>query len=127
MAMPNYTYFSVANYNSVCILTWDKSAGKRALLDADPRAELQTLLATDHSRCVVASFSQLEQCTSSLMAALLAFRKKLNESGRRLKLCEMNPAVRGHFERLRLDQVFEIYDTFSIAVTACDNRRPPDG
>jgi len=125
--MPNYTFFSVANYNNICVLTWDKSAGKRALLDGDPRAELQTLLSTDNSRCVVVSFSQLEQCPSSLMAALVGLRRLLTESGRRLALCEMNPAVRGHFTRLRLDQVFEIYDMFSLAVTPCDNRQPPDG
>ena len=117
--MSDYTFFTVEQYDQVSVLTWTKSAATR-VLNGELRVELQAFVLTTKSSCVVASFAQLGQCSSSLIGGLVGLNRQLNERGSRLKLYEMNPPLREQFDRLNLDRVFEIHGSLSDAIATCE-------
>lgn len=102
------------------VLTWTESAASRVLRSGELRVELQAFVLITKPSCVVVSFAQLEQCSSSLIGGLVGLNRQLTERGSRLKLCEMNPPLREQFQRLRLDRVFEIHGSLSDAIAACE-------
>ncbi len=120
--MADYRFFTVEQYDQASVLTWTKLAAKRVLLNGELRFELRAFVLTTKPSCVVASFARLTQCPSSLIGCLVGLNRQLKERGSRLKLCELNPSLREQFNRLHLDRVFEICDSVSDAVVACEEK-----
>jgi anti-anti-sigma factor len=58
--------------------------------------------------CVTVDLSKLRMINSSFLSALVGMKKHLDASGCTLALCGLNPIVAEIFDRLRLDQFFDI-------------------
>jgi anti-anti-sigma regulatory factor len=118
--MSDYTSFTVEQYEEVSVLKWTESAAKRVLHNGELRVELQAFVLTTKPRCVIASFTRLTQCPSSLVGGLIGLNKQLKERSSSLTLCEMNQLLREQFEQLNVDRVFQIADSAADAITACE-------
>lgn len=118
--MPDYQFFKVDQYDKVFVLTWTELAATRILQDNEVQVELQAFVLTAKPGCVVVSFTQLAQCPSSLIASLIVLKRRLEEHANGLQLCGMSTQLREQFQRLHLGRVFEIHDSVSDAIEACE-------
>ena len=81
--------------------------------------ELAALYAGEGTRRVLVDFAHVEAISSSVIAVLLGFRKRLKADGVQLALCGMSDHLREKLRVLQLDgTVFQVYDTRNDAVTA---------
>jgi len=65
---------------------------------------------------VVVDFSNVEIVGSPTFSVLLEFRTVLQESGHKLILCNVAPAIRGVFTVSQLDDVFDFAEDESAAL-----------
>lgn len=77
-------------------------------------AAIRPTIETDET--VVIDMSRLRFVDSSGVGAFLSCLRKLTAQGGHLRLCAMRPAVRGIFQILCLDRLFDISETCEEAV-----------
>ena len=94
-------------------------------LDADNakdfKQEMSPLLGANAK--VVFDMSHLQFVDSSGLGALLSCLRQLNAAGGGLMLCGMTKPVRSLFELVRMDRIFEIFDTKADAIGALQGKR----
>lgn len=112
--------FVVEQYDEIMVLTLTIPVATRELHDGALLGELQAIFLTAQPLCIVVSFARLQKCPSSLIACLIALRRKLTLRRIELSLCEMNTQLRDQFKRLHLDRVFEIRESVADAVASCE-------
>lgn len=78
--------------------------------DMGPILEQNSKLALD--------FSGIRFMDSSGLGAILSCLRRMTPAGGELKLCCMTKPVRTLFELVRMDRIFDIYDTVEEAVAA---------
>lgn len=71
-------------------------------------------LAEGHNRLVL-DFSGVEFVDSSFLGLLVVVLKRSTTSGGEVRLCSLQDPIRNVFELMRLDRLFEIYDTQEAA------------
>jgi anti-sigma B factor antagonist len=59
---------------------------------------------------VLLNFREVRLMSSTMLAILLKFARRVEESGGRLKLCRIAPDLRVIFQITRFDRLFDIYD-----------------
>ena len=65
---------------------------------------------------LVLNFREVRFMSSSMLAVLLKFSKKVTAGQGRLKLCSIAPNLKEIFKITRFDRLFEIYDEESAAL-----------
>jgi len=78
--------------------------------ELEEHSELQTAIGMvrDRGDCdVVVDFSRVDIVGGACLAGLLELRRLLNDSGHKLTLCRVAPAIKGVFTIARLDGLFE--------------------
>jgi anti-sigma B factor antagonist len=80
------------------------------LIDALGRALADHMVKQTHARLVL-NFSAVNFMASDMLGMLLALLRKVNAAGGRLALCAFNPRFREMMRTIKLNRVFDIYDT----------------
>ena len=65
---------------------------------------------------VVLNFREVRFMSSSMLAVLLRFSRKVSAANGRLKLCCIAPSLREIFKITRFDRIFEIFEEESTAL-----------
>ncbi len=65
---------------------------------------------------VVLNFREVRLMSSSMLAVLLKFSRKVTAAKGRLKMCCIAPHLREVFKITRFDRIFELYDEESAAL-----------
>lgn len=76
-------------------------------LDASQADKARGVLAKVFESCII-DFSELDYISSAGLGVLLGAQKRLNESGHRLKLVNMNKHIKDIFLYAGFDHIFEI-------------------
>jgi anti-sigma B factor antagonist len=89
-------------------------------LDASNVQQFRTQTAPlfESEKKFVIVFRDLKFVDSSGIGALLSCLRKSNEGGGDVKLAELTPNVRSLFELVRMDRLFEIFDTREDAIAS---------
>ncbi len=66
---------------------------------------------------IVFDFSNVDHLSSSALGMLITIKKRLDNVGGTMKLCNIQPQIFQVFKITRLDKLFEIYDTATEALT----------
>ncbi len=74
-------------------------------------------LITDQARVVI-NMSQMKFVDSSGLGALISCLREVNAQKGQLKLCAMTRSVRALFELMRMNRVFDIFETQDEAVNS---------
>lgn len=83
------------------------------------RDDLVSLVEHERPSRLIVDFSEVEYCSTAVIAAVLMVKKRLDREGGQVKLCGMSHAVREAFQTLKLDgTVFDIRASKADAVTA---------
>ena len=93
------------------------------LFDSDDYAalhcELMEFVKQTSPQKLLVHFGRIEYCSTAIMNGLLEVRNRLEEEGRRMKLCGMSAEVHEAFRMLQLDgTVFDIYSRKEDALGA---------
>lgn len=67
---------------------------------------------------VVLNMSQMKFVDSSGLGALISCLREVNEQKGQLKLCAMTRSVRALFELMRMNRVFDIFETQDEAISS---------
>jgi len=78
--------------------------------------QLAALVEKEGCRQLVLNFANVRIMTSTMLAKLLALRKKVHALGGRLALCETNPELDEVFEALHLPHLFAFFPEEQEAV-----------
>ena len=65
---------------------------------------------------VLLNFREVRFMSSSMLAVLLKFSRKVTAAQGQLKLCSIAPNLKEIFKITRFDRIFEIYDEESVAL-----------
>ena len=65
---------------------------------------------------VVLNFRGVRFMSSSMLAVLLKFSRRVTASNGRLRLCRIDPSLKEVFKITRFDRIFEIHDEESSAL-----------
>jgi len=65
---------------------------------------------------VLLNFREVKFMSSSMLAILLKFSRKVNAAQGKVKLCCIAPSLKEIFKIMRFDRIFEIYDQESTAL-----------
>jgi anti-sigma B factor antagonist len=79
-------------------------------------AQLNDLAGTVGPSGVVLNFRGVRLMSSTMLAVLLKFSRKLASAGYRLRLCGIDPSLMTAFKITRFDRIFDIYDDESKAL-----------
>ncbi len=83
------------------------------------RVEVKAFVQQRRPSKVLVDFSDVQFCSSAVVAAIMIAQNRLVSEGGQMKLCEMNEVVRQTFDRLKLDgDVFDTYVNKADAVNA---------
>lgn len=91
--------------------------GPRFRMEEDDaiRQELLELVAGDQHR-IVLDFEEVEFVDSSFLGLLIIVLKRVTASGGDLRICCLREQLRGIFNLMRLDRLFDIYDSQEEAI-----------
>lgn len=87
-------------------------------LSADIEKEINKLIKDEPNAHLLLNLSSVEYMSSSGLRIFVSTMRILKESNRKLKLCNMNSAVKKIFEVVELMDMFEIYDTEEEAIAS---------
>ncbi len=87
-------------------------------LSADIEKEINKLIKDEPNAHLLLNLSGVEYMSSSGLRIFVSTMRILKESNRKLKLCNMNSAVKKIFEVVELMDMFEIYDTEEEAIAS---------
>jgi anti-anti-sigma factor len=65
---------------------------------------------------VILNFDEVQHLSSSLLAVLLSFSRRVTRNGGRLKLCSIAGGLGAIFRITQFDRLFEIHDTETLAL-----------
>lgn len=78
--------------------------------------QLEELVEHPGTADVLLNFREVRLMTSTMLAVLLKFSRKVAAAQGRLKLCCIAPDLAQVFKITRFDRIFEIYDEESVAL-----------
>lgn len=87
-------------------------------LSGEVEKEINEVLEKHPNKNVVINLAEVEYMSSSGLRVLVAVMRSLKASERKLKLCQLNTAVRKIFEVVELMDMFDIYETEEEALSA---------
>lgn len=87
-------------------------------LSADIEKEINKLIKDEPSAHLLLNLAGVEYMSSSGLRIFVSTMRILKESNRKLKLCNMNSAVKKIFEVVELMDMFEIYETEDEAIAS---------
>ena len=67
---------------------------------------------------VIIDLQQLEQFGVWEVGLLISFKREIDQRGGIIRLCHLNPELRGYFHDDRFAEQFEIYDNLEAALAA---------
>jgi len=109
---------SVKDYGEIILIRFEK---ERILdqtnVDQFSR-ELEEALGAPRTSRAVLDFSGVEYVTSAVIAKLTSLHGRMRKEGGMFKLCCMYPTIREIFRIMKLDKLFEIFDTLEEAVAS---------
>lgn len=112
-------YFSITQHGEVTELRLVNPAHFDVPRYEELRDELNQFVDQHQSGKLLVDFSEVQYCSTAVVAALVQIKKRLASEGGQVRFCGMNDTVRDTFRWLRLDgTLFDIYDTESAAM--CD-------
>lgn len=79
--------------------------------------ELFALVEKDDRKSLLLNFSRVEFLSSSALNKLIVLDKKVKSHGGRMKLCCLRPEIKEVFSITKLDQVFDIREAESEALS----------
>lgn len=85
-------------------------------LSADIEKEINKIIKDEGSAHLLLNLAGVEYMSSSGLRIFVSTMRILKESNRKLKLCNMNSAVKKIFEVVELMDMFEIYDNEDAAL-----------
>ena len=107
--MSDYRYFHVEDQDEQIVIRMTEPQLYGDIVGEVLRLELTELIKTKKPRCLLIDFERVTTISSSIIAALLAVKRRLDREGGELKLCDVPPAVRQVFRTLHLEgNLFEI-------------------
>ncbi len=80
-------------------------------LSADIEKEINSIIQNEPDSHLLLNLKDVEYMSSSGLRIFVSTMRILKESKRKLKLCNMNNAVKKIFEVVELMDMFDIYDT----------------
>jgi anti-sigma B factor antagonist len=90
--------------------------GELDALVAPKLKEKLTKLEEEDYKNIIIDFSELEHINSLAMGILRGKWKTVKEVGGNIKLIKLNDHIKGIFEMIGLDEIFEIYETEEEAI-----------
>lgn len=94
----------------------------RKILDAaniqEMGEELFKLIDEDNRSNILLNFTAVEFLSSAALNKLIMLDRKVKAAGGKLKLCDLRPEIHEVFVITRLNQLFQIHDTESVALAA---------
>ena len=87
-------------------------------LSADIEKEINNLIKEQPNTHLLLNLSGVEYMSSSGLRIFVSTMRILKESNRKLKLCNMNSAVKKIFEVVELMDMFEIYESEEEAIAS---------
>ncbi len=90
-------------------------------LSVDIEKEINKIIENNPGDHLLLNLKKVEYMSSSGLRIFVSTMRILKESKRKLKLCEMNNAVKKIFEVVELMDMFDIYDTEEDALEAFKN------
>ncbi|MGV7930746.1 MAG: STAS domain-containing protein [Spirochaetota bacterium] len=80
-------------------------------VSADVEKEINRIIEQEAQSSLLLNLGQVEYMSSSGLRIFVSTMRVLKESKRKLKLCNMNNAVKKIFEVVELMDMFEVYET----------------
>ena len=80
--------------------------------------QLSDLLTEDTQPLLVLDFATVAHMSSSALGMLITFRKRVNQAGGKLCLCNIRPEIHEVFEITKLTELFEIQPTRIAALAS---------
>ena len=93
-----------------------KVVGELDALVAPKLKEKITKLTEEDTKKFIIDFEELEHINSLAMGILRGKLKTVKENGGNIKLIKLNDHIKGIFEMIGLDEIFEIYESEEEAV-----------
>jgi anti-anti-sigma factor len=90
-------------------------------LSAEIEKEINTIIQTESDCHLLLNLKDVEYMSSSGLRIFVSTMRILKEAKRKLKLCEMNNAVKKIFEVVELMDMFDIHDTEDDAIKSFKN------
>ena len=90
-------------------------------LSANIEKEINNLIQTDAKCHLLLNLRDVEYMSSSGLRIFVSTMRILKESERKLKLCNMNNAVKKIFEVVELMDMFDIYENEGAAIKSFSN------
>jgi len=87
-------------------------------LSADIEKEINSIIKNEPEAHLLLNLSDVEYMSSSGLRIFVSTMRILKESKRKLKLCNMNNAVKKIFEVVELMDMFDIFDSEEEAVSS---------
>ena len=75
----------------------------------------------DQNQKIIFDMGTLRFVDSSGLGSIMLCSRRVKDAGGLLKLCGLSESVRALFELVRMNRVFEIYDTREEAIQAFEN------
>lgn len=72
----------------------------------------------DAGKQIILDLSNIRFVDSSGLGAFLSSLRRINNNGGHLMMCNLTTAVKALFELVRMNKVFDIYESLEIAVNA---------
>lgn len=116
MKTSSFEHFTVEYREQVVVVSLTDLDLLDRLITNELQDELVRFVETEKPTCLILDFQRVRRCSTEIINALLRARKRVTQSGGRMKLSNMRPEMREVFRLLNLDgTVFEIYNTISDA------------
>lgn len=90
-------------------------------LSAEIEKEINNIIQNEQDRHLLLNLKDVEYMSSSGLRIFVSTMRLLKESKRKLKLCEMNNAVKKIFEVVELMDMFDIFDSEDEAIKSFKN------
>ncbi|MBC8872264.1 MAG: STAS domain-containing protein [Planctomycetes bacterium] len=112
-------YFSVERHGDVIELRLENPAHFDVPRYEELRNELARFAEEEQPAKLLVDFSNVEYCSTAVIAALVQIRKRLGAEGGQIKFCGLNESVHEAFKMLKLDgTLFDIHATEAAAMKA---------
>jgi len=98
----------------------------KILEDTDVRAlreSIEAVIDKADRLHLVLDFRHVRFLSSAVLGLLIRVRKRINERGGQLKLCNIHPGIYEVFKITRLTNIFDIYESVDRATQSFSDRR----
>ena len=116
-----YQRFSITNQQGIHVVTVIGSQLSDLMLQNEFFDEIMHFIEHEQPRSIVVDLSNVVYCNTGFIETLIALKRKMDESGGRLRLCALSDHLRETFQILNLPgTVFPIDNTVADAVAALE-------